>query len=850
MLSNTLDSSAVPPNQEVLITSVLVALASNVLFLLGMVTCYDMVLARTQFSSPRSRAVCLGLLLGLIAVLVRMATFGLAGDISINSQPVVLGLAGLFGGFVPAAIAVGISALHRISLGGPALAAGLIVIVASAAVGLLWRRLRKDQLHALKAWEFLVLGGVILLVTLVAGVLLPTPLRSDTFSLDNLAVIPIFPLATALAGIMLADRLRRTTETADLMEAEARAQLAATAGHHGVFDLDLLTGKTTVNPEYSRLLGYEPSTFEPSQAAWLERIHPEDRARVAAAFQECAAGVQRETRAEYRMRTAGGGFIWVSSVVSALGEGPTGAPTRIVGTHTDITSWRELQSMQRLQLAALEATADAVVVTDLEGTIEWCNPAFTTVTGFSSEEALGKNPRDLLKSGSHDATFYAEMWQTLLSGEIWSGELINRRANGATYIEFQTITPVREADGRITHFVAIKRDITARRQLEMQFHQAQKMETIGRLAGTVAHDFNNLLTVIVSSLDLARTGVSLSDPVRAELVEAQRAAERGAALTRQLLGFSRLKPINQEELDLAEIVRDLTPMFLRLIGDNIRVELHLPPALPTIRGDSGQLGQVLLNLVVNARDAMPSGGLLTITGASITETDGTVVEIRVADSGVGITPELVSKIFDPFFTTKPPGEGTGLGLSTVRGIVEEANGTIHVDSVSGAGTTFTLSFPATDALVVHPTRATTAHTPPYGQPVTPSDSAMILLVEDEETIRRVARRVLEREGHRVLEADSGDGALEAIAEHGSAIGLVITDLVMPGMSGADFLAELRVQLPSTPIILMSGYTAEAARARAEAEDDIYFLGKPFGVSELQDIVRAALGGSAQPHASA
>ncbi len=363
----------------------------------------------------------------------------------------------------------------------------------------------------------------------------------------------------------------------------------------------------------------------------------------------------------------------------------------------------------RLQSAALNAAADATVITDRQGTIVWINPAFTQLTGYSASESIGRNPRDLVKSGRHEPAFYEQMWSTLRKGQVWRGEMLNRRKDGTVYNEDQSITPVL-LDGSITHFVAIKRDLTDRRNLEGQFLQAQKMEVVGRLAGGVAHDFNNLLTVINGTAELALADLPSAHPLRRDFQSILDAGNRATGLTRQLLAFSRKQIAHRTRLAVGPVLTGFRSMLQRLIGEDIKLEVVADSA-GSVLADQSQLEQVILNLAVNARDAMPRGGSLYLEAANV-ELDeqfalrhrgvqpGPHVRLTVRDSGQGISESVMKRIFEPFFTTKEAGKGTGLGLATVYAIVAQSKGTIWVESEINRGTTFTIYLPRIDDAAV------------------------------------------------------------------------------------------------------------------------------------------------------
>ncbi len=370
----------------------------------------------------------------------------------------------------------------------------------------------------------------------------------------------------------------------------------------------------------------------------------------------------------------------------------------LVGIGVDITERKRVEAERARLATAIEQSAEGVVITDTYGDIEYVNPAFTRFTGYSREEVLGRNPR-ILKSGKHDLGFYQQLWATILKGEIWHGEMINRRKDGSSYAEEMSIAPVRTPSGEITHFIATKLDVTARRQLELQFLQAQKMEAVGRLAGGVAHDFNNLLTIINGYAVLLTERSSSEDPRRGQLNEILKAGERAASLTRQLLAFSRRQVLEARVLNLNRVLADLEKMLCRLIGEDVELVATLKADPGNVKVDPGQVEQVVLNLAVNARDAMPAGGQLFIETSNV-EVDesygrshanmmpGKYVMMAVSDTGCGMDLETQARIFEPFFTTKEKGRGTGLGLATVYGIVKQSGGFIWVYSEPGRGSTF------------------------------------------------------------------------------------------------------------------------------------------------------------------
>ena len=375
----------------------------------------------------------------------------------------------------------------------------------------------------------------------------------------------------------------------------------------------------------------------------------------------------------------------------------------LVGIGRDITERKQTEEANARLATAVEQAAEAIVITDHRGTIVYVNPAFVRTTGYTSTEAIGQNPR-LFKSGKHDAAFYRQMWETLSRGKVWNGRIINKKKNGTLYEEETSISPVYDSTGKIVNYVAVKHDVTQEVAMETQLRQAQKMEIIGQLAGGVAHDFNNILTVIQGNAALSLNGEMKQAEKEECTQQIIHAAERAATLTRQLLMFSRKQVMQPVNLNLNEAVAQMTKMLRRVLGENIALQSNYAANLPIIYGDIGMIEQILMNLVVNARDAMPDGGSLTIaTGMTTLDQEqaeqnhraspGLHVWLAVSDTGSGIAPEHLPRIFEPFFTTKEVGKGTGLGLATVYGIVQQHHGWINVNSEVNRGTTFQIYFP-------------------------------------------------------------------------------------------------------------------------------------------------------------
>jgi PAS domain S-box-containing protein len=532
-----------------------------------------------------------------------------------------------------------------------------------------------------------------------------------------------------------------------------------------------------------------------------------------------------------------------------LNAGPLTTGQELLGcvvTLTDITERRRAEAERERLTMAIEQTGEMVVVTDVQGRITYVNPAFETVTGFGRNEVLGRNPR-LLRSGKQDGEFYRGLWTTITSGHVWNGRMVNRKQDGTLYTEAATISPVRDAAGRITSYVAVKRDVTKMLAQGAQLLQAQKMEGIGRLAGGVAHDFNNLLSVMLSYTEFALEGLLEGDPRREDILEVKKGAERAAALTRQLLAFSRMQVLQPVVLSLNQVAAGLEKMLRRIIGEDIDYVQRLGPDAGLVLADPGQVEQVLLNLVVNARDAMPEGGALTIETANV-EVDaeyaalhlavkpGPYVQLTITDSGVGMDRQTLARVFEPFFTTKTRDRGTGLGLSTVYGIVKQSAGNIWVYSEPGRGTTFKIYLPRVPSASLSMVAVRGA------APMRITGSETILVVEDEDALLKVARRALKSAGYTVLTAGDGEQAMQALARHVGEVQLLLTDVIMPRMGGRELALAVQAMRPSIKVLYMSGYTDEAIVHHGVLEAGINFLAKPFVAADLLGKVRRVLDG--------
>jgi PAS domain S-box-containing protein len=495
-------------------------------------------------------------------------------------------------------------------------------------------------------------------------------------------------------------------------------------------------------------------------------------------------------------------------------------------------------------LAAIEQAGDGIVITDPAGMIEYVNPSFERMTGYTRAEVVGGTPR-LLKSGRQDDSFYRELWDTLKRGDVWKGHFTNRKKDGSLYEEEAAISPVRDAAGTVIKYVATKRDVTRERRVEEQMRQSQKMEAIGELAGGIAHDLNNVLTVINGHAELLieRTKGG-SAPIAKSAAEILNSGRRAALLVRRVLAFSRRQMLQPKVLDLNGVVESMKDMLQCLMSERIDVSLALDPEAAFIEADPSQLEQVLVDLAVNARDAMPKGGRLLIgTSNAIPEGSfaqshpdlrpGPYVVLSVSDTGSGMTAEVKNRIFEPFFTTKDKSKGTGLGLAMVYGIVKQSGGEIEVQSAPGQGTTFRVYLPIAGTRSFSELADAAAQSSVRG-------SETVLVVEDEAPVREFVSTVLKGLGYTVLEASDGLGAIRAAGEHAGPVHLAITDLAMPSMGGgmlADKLARVR---PGAQVLYISAYSSESATPIEAEGPAMHVLSRPFSAATLAQKVKDVL----------
>ncbi len=601
-----------------------------------------------------------------------------------------------------------------------------------------------------------------------------------------------------------------------LQESESRFRGAFHSSSVGMSLAGLDGTFVQVNDRLAEMLGY---AVEELMRLGLRGItHPEDFAIDAEQAAELHSGQIESYQREKCYLHKDGSIVWADLTVSLV-RAYDGTPTYVLSHIQDITGQKE---SALLFTAVFESSVVPKLIADDRRRIVDVNEAAAELIGVPRAEALGLRLDDLLADEP-----VARMWPRFLAeGTIDAEVTLHRPGGGTRHIEF-----VATANVRPGRHISVVRDLSHQRALEEQLRQAQKMEAVGRLAGGIAHDFNNLLTAISGYSEFLIAGLD-DDRQRRHADEIRKAAARAASLTGQLLAFSRRQVLQPRVLDLNAVVSDMDMMLRRLIGEDVELIALLEPELGAVLADPTQFEQVIVNLAVNARDAMPHGGSLTIETANVETTEGDSVELRISDTGMGMTDTEREQLFDPFFTTKEG--GTGLGLATVYGIVEQSGGLIEVDSAPGTGSSFRICLPraAEQAGPTAPARD-------RGAPERGSET--ILLVEDETVVRQLVAEILQSSGYAVLEAGDGPSALELLRRHNEPIDLLLTDVVMPGMSGPEVAGAVATMRPGTHVLYMSGYTDSAIGHHGVLEPGTAFLQKPFSAEDLTRKVRTLLG---------
>jgi two-component system cell cycle sensor histidine kinase/response regulator CckA len=634
------------------------------------------------------------------------------------------------------------------------------------------------------------------------------------------------------------DITERKQAEASLRGREEGYRLVLQESGRAIRHWDLASDRMTWDRGVAPPLDYEWSDLGETADWWYQRIHPEDRERVVQSFDESIANQAATWSGEYRFRRADGSYAVVQDRASIIWD-ETGRPDRVVGAMADVSQISNGERVEQI----VSALPFAVWLFDQQGRVILANTASSTVWGVTPEtlDQLAQLPARAPSGESLQPTDWGVL-RTLERGEASADqEVVVETTPGIQRTLRLSSFPLLGPGGERTGAVLLAEDVTEQktreageREREEQLQQSQRLDAVGRLAGGIAHDFNNLLTGILSYSDLILQELRPGDPLRNDVEQIRDAGQRAAGLTRQLLAFSRRQLLRPRVVSLNAAVNELAPMLQRLIGPEIKLETDLDPELGKVFVDPAQVEQALVNLTLNARDAMPTGGELRISTTNVDLDGEPHVSLRVSDTGVGIDPSTQARIFEPFFTTKQGGGGRGLGLSTVYGIMVQSGGRVTVDSVPGRGATFTLQFPRYYGAET-PVGAAEQRMPEVG-------TETVLLVEDEAAVRASLRRLLELHGYSVLEARNGVEALKVFESHEGQVDLVLTDVVMPEMGGLELVEQLRSGQPDLKVLIMSGYSERALTSNGSIPRGTGYLEKPFTAEVLMRRLREVLEG--------
>jgi two-component system, cell cycle sensor histidine kinase and response regulator CckA len=667
-------------------------------------------------------------------------------------------------------------------------------------------------------------------------------------ALMSAVLIIVFSIVTGILVVQIARAVFRKAEKAEIERQQAQHDLEASeiryrrlfeSAKDGILILDADTGKVVdINPFMIELLGYSREIFF-GRTLWEIGLFKD-----VVASKEAFNKLQKRGYIHYEdlpIEKKDGRKIdveFVSNVYRVNGTSVIQCNIR------DITERKRAEESLMLQNAALQSAANAIVITDRTGKIISVNQAFNKLTGYSQEEAIGNKP-NILKSGTHPASFYKNMWKTILSGEVWKGEIENRRKDGSLYFEEMTITPVYQSQKEISHFIAIKNDITDQKRLQQELLQSQKIQSIGTLAGGIAHDFNNILAIILiyASL-LERSENNRKDKILESSRAITRAVERGKELVRQILTFARKTNVVFEPVSVVDLIHELLSMLKETFPKVITFVEMIDEDIPFIYADRTQIHQVILNLYVNSRDAMPHGGTITIKVEKQTKDQvqkrfpaadqDLYLCISVIDTGEGIEKGIIPRIFDPFFTTKEMGKGTGLGLAVVYGVLQSHRGFVDVESEKDLGTTFRLYFPVSlinEQVIAAPLSLESTEA---------GGTETILLVEDEGLLLDSVSQLLKSKGYKVYTATDGLEAIKLYNLYKQEINLVITDIGLPGITGKDEFKILKEMNSDVKVVLASGFFEPEMKVELLKAGAKGFIQKPYVPNDILQITRKAL----------
>ena len=613
-----------------------------------------------------------------------------------------------------------------------------------------------------------------------------------------------------------------------------------------VWDWNIITNAVQFSPSVRAVFSYGPDEPVDDIEWWERRVHPDDRESVVSGIRSAIAGRRQFWSAEYRFERGDGAYAHVFDRGFINRDG-SGRPIRMVGSMFDVTDQKNaeeaLRDSERRFRSLIENASDAIAIISADGKFTFASESYVNVLGFESSELVGRHVFELVHDDDLDEA--ARAFGQIVGARGGTVQITLRcRHKDGTWRVLEARARNLLHDPAIGGIVSASRDVTQQLALEAELVQAQKMEAMGQLAGGVAHDFNNLLTVITSNVDLIVSAIPSQLDIHENLTEIRRAAGQAAGLTRQLLNFTSRRSESPQIVNINEVLTDSQALLQRVVGDQAELRVKTADRATLVKVDRAQLEQVLMNLVFNARDALEEGGVVEVSterekidtsgparSGAVPPGDYSVLAVR--DTGAGMTPETRARAFDPFYTTKEIGKGTGLGLAMVYTIVKQAGGYIDLQTKRGAGTTFRIYLPRVMSPMATPLEGTRTIRPK-------TEDETVLLVEDEDMVRKVVRRTLVGQGYKVVEAANGTEALELALEDPGRISLVLTDVMMPAMGGPELARRLWAKFPDLKIIFLSGYAPDSMSAESAVPAGAVLIEKPFAIEKLATKVREVL----------
>ncbi len=821
----------------------------NAALLLALGFLYSLI-ARHWERERRTGQVYKGLLFGLVALAVMANPVHLMPGVVFDTRSVVLSIAGMFGGPISALIAVAMACIYRIWMGGLGAFTGVLVACVSGAFGVAYYFWAKTSQRAMRPHYLYLFGLTVHVAMLICMFSLPLAVALRALENISASVLSIYPVVTLLLALMLKEGEASIAATRALAASESRFRSSFDNANIGMSMIGTDGRLLRVNSEFCRMLGYAGD--ELVGIPFNEITHPEDHAIGNEILDKTIKGEMRTSRFEKRYLHKDGSTVW-ARVSASLVRDANGAPLHFITQVQDITESRRVEQALRESEARyrriVETADEGIWIVDRQHNTTFVNSRMAAMLGYAAEEMLGRPAHHFMAEDQLNDHMAKLAERRMGKPGHYERRLV--RKDGSEVWSLVSVQAILDQQGQFDGAFGMFTDITERKRaeedrarLEEQLQQMRKLESIGRLAGGVAHDMNNLLSPILGYGEMLLEDTSRENPNREPLEEIVKAGERARQLVHQLLAFGRKQTLEFKSVDLNSLLGNFENLLRRTIREDIAIHLALASSLPLIMGDPVQLEQVVMNLAVNAQDAMPDGGELTIETAlaDLDEsyvahhqgvTPGTYVMLMVSDTGIGMDAEQIEYIFEPFFTTKGGDKGTGLGLATVYGIVKQHRGDIWAYSEPGLGATFKVYLPVTAEAghaMQRPPRESSAR----------KGSETVLLVEDNRQVRDMALTILQRQGYTVLAAASGKEALVMMASHDGPVHLLLTDVVMPEMNGRKLFEEASRLQPDLKALYMSGYTDNVIAHCGVMDPEVQFIQKPFAISALTAKVREVL----------